>query len=108
MDQKFNGFADHTVEYDRLELLIGSKRSNSANEYSKGLYNIFESVVESERSAVTEIKKVMLNHGACGAMMSGSGTSVFGIFENETDAKNAASVLNDIGAISFVCYPQKP
>jgi 4-diphosphocytidyl-2-C-methyl-D-erythritol kinase len=34
-----------------------------------------------------------LEHGALGALMSGSGPSVFGLFEKRADAKDAAKEL---------------
>ena len=73
--------------------------------FSEGLYNIFESVVEPERPFVTELKNTMLACGAAGAMMSGSGTSVFGIFNTEEDARKTENILNEQGAVAYVCYP---
>lgn len=104
LDQKFNDFVGHTVEYDRMELLIGNKKSESAEEYCKGLYNIFESVVECERPCVTEIKRELLSCGAVGAMMSGSGTAVFGIFNSLVDAECAVTRLKETGAVAFLCF----
>lgn len=55
--------------------------------------NVFEQVVEvSDR---VKIKSVMRNHNAMMAMMTGSGTAVFGIFEKEKDAKKCADTLRD-------------
>lgn len=103
LDQKFNSFVDHTVAYDRFDILTDFQTTTTAIDYCKGLYNIFESVVENERPCVTEVKKVMLSCGAAGAMMSGSGTAVFGIFNSWDDAESAAIRLKEIGAIAFLC-----
>ena len=103
LDLKYNNFINYLPNTSKLNILQNS--SSDAKTYCIGLYNIFEDVVESERPAVTELKRIMLDFGASGAMMSGSGTSVFGIFSSEDDAKNAISALQSVGAVAHLCYP---
>ena len=44
---------------------------------------------------IAEIKKAMLSHGAKGAVMTGSGPTVFGIFDDEVRANAAReSIFN--------------
>ena len=106
LDEKYNNFENYNVNHTCLEILKNKK--SSAEEFCRGLYNIFESVVEEQRPAVTRIKGIMLEYGAKGALMSGSGTSVFGIFENEKEAEKCASVLKAQGAVAHVCFPYIP
>ena len=106
LDNVYNKFVGYTPKTDLLNILTKHNNSSiSLNDYSKGLFNIFESVVEPCRPAVTELKNTMTSYGAKCSMMSGSGTSVFGLFENEEDAKKALTKLKDIGAIAHLCYP---
>ena len=42
---------------------------------------------------IDEIKKVMLDNGAIGSLMSGSGPTVFGIFDDEAKIKDAYEVM---------------
>ena len=42
---------------------------------------------------IAEIKEHMMNHGAVGAMMSGSGPTVFGLFEDEKTAEAAYEAM---------------
>ena len=51
--------------------------------------NVFESVVFTHYPIVKEIKESMASCGADLSLMSGSGPTVFGIFENENNAKAA-------------------
>lgn len=106
LDVKFNNFTDYQVNYDRLSALMNANNETDIDEYCTNLFNIFESVVEPKRPFVTEIKNIMIKFRAAGAMMSGSGTSVFGIFKNEADAKSAVEALVAIGAAAHLCYPQ--
>ena len=64
-----------------------------------GMYNCFELLVPSAK----EIKEVMNNCGALGSMMSGSGTAVFGIFDNEEKMKSASNKLQAKNISVFCC-----
>lgn len=66
------------------------------------LYNVFESVIIPECPSVAEIKEVMLKHNAVASLMSGSGPTVFGIFENEQDRASAAAALASLGISVFI------
>ena len=100
----FKGYQPHT---ERLNCLTNNRYS-SIEEYSSGFFNIFEEVVEPQRPYVTEIKKIMKDSGAAASMMSGSGTSVFGIFRTEADAAHARDVLASHGIEAHLCYPYSP
>lgn len=61
---------------------------------SQHLCNDLESVVIGLHSELSEIKTLLRHLGACGALMSGSGSSIFGLFDNHKLAQKAYSVLN--------------
>lgn len=68
-------------------------------EICKGMYNCFELLVPS----VKEIKDIMSASGCLGTMMSGSGTAVFGIFDNTDKMKKAADILKDKKFSVYCC-----
>jgi len=51
-----------------------------------GLYNELEDVSVRHYPVISELKNLLIAHGALGALMTGSGPTVFGIFEREEDA----------------------
>lgn len=57
------------------------------------LYNVMEAVTGSDYAEIGEIKDVLLDCGADGAVMSGSGPSVFGLFSAEEKARRAEARL---------------
>lgn len=57
--------------------------------------NVLEQVTISEYPVIEEIKNVMKKKGALGAMMSGSGPTVFGLFENRQDARRVADKIKE-------------
>ena len=56
---------------------------------SNVLSNVLETVTVPEYPVLTEIKEFLVQNGAAGSLMSGSGPTVFGIFKNKEDARRA-------------------
>lgn len=65
--------------------------------------NVFEQVIEVVDRV--EYKRIMRENGASLCQMSGSGPTVFGIFENEEDAEKCAQELRKICNSVFVTKP---
>ena len=57
------------------------------------LYNDFEIAIQREHPAIKELKQMLRAFGALGALMSGSGSTVFGIFEDAPAVQFAESAL---------------
>ncbi len=68
------------------KLIDGLREGNTAA-VAENLCNVMESVTETMYPEIGGIKKKMLLNGAVGAVMSGSGPSVFGIFDDDKKAK---------------------
>jgi 4-diphosphocytidyl-2-C-methyl-D-erythritol kinase len=65
-----------------------------AREYlTTGLYNDLENVTLKMHPSLGLIKDLLISNGATGALMSGSGPTVFGIFDTEDKAKAAKNIL---------------
>ncbi len=70
------------------------------------MYNVFEDVLPEPRAGtVREIKHILLEHGALGACMSGTGPTVFGIFGSETGASSAFDDLKRDWPDTFLTRP---
>lgn len=66
------------------------------------LYNSFEDVVFNTYPQLGELKKHLLNLGADQALMSGSGSSIFGLFTNIHIAEKAYCSLKNNGLTSYL------
>ena len=64
---------------------------------AEGLHNDLETVTSTAHPVISRIKEVLLARGAAGALMSGSGPTVFGLFETEAACRNAAEDLSQEG-----------
>ncbi len=72
------------------EEMINALKGGSIQAVADNLCNVMESVTEKMYPIIGGIKKKMLLNGALGAVMSGSGPTVFGIFDDFDKAKRSA------------------
>ena len=59
--------------------------------------NVLETVTVNLYKEIEDIKNIMKNQGALNAIMSGSGPTVFGIFEDKLLAEKVAKTISDMG-----------
>ncbi len=73
--------------------------------FADQLFNRFEEVVFADLPEVKEIKDTLLSSGALGALMSGSGSAVYAVFENSKNASAACEKLCDRGVFAAQAKP---
>ena len=86
-----------------IKNMISAIECENTSAVSSLLYNKFESVIMPTNQNVERIKRIMLDNGAVGALMSGSGPSVFGIFLDENSQKKAYDALKNCSINAFLC-----
>ena len=74
------------------DAMIAALEQSNLQAVAEKLENTFEQVIPAN-SDVVAIREVLLQYGALNAMMSGSGSAVFGIFDDMTAAKAACDAL---------------
>lgn len=67
------------------------------------IFNDFEDYVFNKHRFIEEIKNEMYNTGAVFALLSGSGSSVYGLFRTSEDAENAKAKFADF--FTYICIP---
>lgn len=77
---------DENTKHPDVDSMIKEIENKNIVGVAQLMGNVLESVTEAKYPVIADIKKMMLSHNAMGAMMSGSGPTVFGLFENEGDA----------------------
>lgn len=87
---------------DKLGMLCAIQNRDLAEICSK-MENVFEQFIAVDNKV--EIKDVMRKNGALGVCMSGSGPTVFGIFEDKQLAENAASQLKSFADDIIITAP---
>lgn len=73
--------------------LISALEQGNLRELSCRMYNVFEDVNDRRMRTVAAIKSVLIDKGALGAVMTGTGSAVFGVFSDKTEAEGAREAL---------------
>lgn len=84
---------DDTTIHPDIDLLIDDIKAKNLHDIAAHMGNVLETVTIPNYLVIDEIKKHMLSNGAVGAMMSGSGPTVFGLFDDEDTAKKAYKAM---------------
>lgn len=79
----------------------------SLDDVARRMYNVFESVPDRRMNTVAEIKSRMLDCKALGSVMTGTGSSVFGVFRSAADAEKACRELSKDHRFCCIAEPQK-
>lgn len=87
---------EHIVHPD-MQQLIADIKERDLIKIARDMGNVLESVTIPEYPIIAEIKEHMMTHGAVGSMMSGSGPTVFGLFDDENTAQAAFEAMKASG-----------
>lgn len=102
LDRRYDDFKEpHGKTHP--DVLLGAMERGDLNAAAPYFKNLFEEVILPIRPTVGEIKGMMLKNGAHVAMMSGSGPSVWGIFDSAETAERAKAALLAAGHRAYVC-----
>lgn len=102
LDEKFGDFSS---QGGRADAMLRALDSGDLDSVCSELYNIFESVVSPKIEDVEMIKGKLVSYGAKGALMSGSGSAVFGLFVDQREADAAAEKIRADGYWAISCTP---
>lgn len=98
-----NKYGTSPLPYNGLENMVDAIKKGDITKTASLLYNKFESVIAESNKNIDAIKNTLLENGALGALMSGSGPSVFGIFDSKNDSINAYKALKSKKIRVFLC-----
>lgn len=84
-------------EHPDIDGLIEGLGNRDLHQIAGAMGNVLEEVTIEMHPVIAEIKKCMLEHGALGAMMSGSGPTVFGIYDDKNKIRTAMSKIKKQG-----------
>lgn len=74
--------------------LMAALEQGDLMEVARRMYNVFEDVLpERQLARVADIKNILIQQGALGANMSGTGPTAFGLFSSQSQAQAAYDVL---------------
>ena len=86
--------------------ILASVKSGDLQGICRRMYNVFEDVLPAKPNDVRRIKSMLLDCGALGAIMTGTGSAVFGIFDNPEKSERAQVHLSQRYREVFLAQPQ--
>ena len=97
-----------SVEYHPdIDGMVEALEAGNLKEIADRMENVLETVTIPEHPEIGQMKEVMRGEGALNAMMSGSGPTVFGIFEDKKQGLKARDILRK-GTLAKQVYLVKP
>ncbi len=84
-------------EHPDIDGIIDGLKKQDLHQVAGAMGNVLEDVTMEMHSVIGKIKNCMLEHGALGAMMSGSGPTVFGIYDDKNKIRTAMSRIKKQG-----------
>lgn len=97
---------ENTVHPD-IDGIVEALKEQNLYGVTERLGNVLETVTVSEYPVIVQIKERMIASGAVNALMSGSGPTVFGIFDDEKKARKAYEDMKASG-LSRQIYLTRP
>lgn len=88
--------AHDIAEHPNIDGIIEGLDQGDLSKIAASMGNVLERVTIEDYPIIEEIKNVMKEEGALNAMMSGSGPTVFGIFDDKAMAKQAEQKIREL------------
>ena len=86
----------HEIEdHPDIDGILAGLKAGDLKKVAGSMGNVLERVTVDAYPVIDQIKKMMIKEGARNARMSGSGPTVFGIFEEKATARKAADAIRD-------------
>ena len=86
-----------TTKHPDIDAIADAVKKKNLKLTAENMGNILETVTVPKNPVIEEIKRNMKANGALNAIMSGSGPSVFGLFQNEKEIHRAYDALKSSG-----------
>lgn len=94
---------DEIAAHPDIDILLAGIREGNLRKVADNMGNVLETVTIPNYPVIAQIREEMMRLGALNAMMSGSGPTVFGLFDDEELAERAYSALRE-GSLARQVY----
>lgn len=98
---------DELKTHPNIDAIIEAIDTGNVYAMADNMGNVLETVTEGNYPVISSIKQLMIEHGALSALMSGSGPTVFGIYDKEEAIHDAATFFK-INYPLYRTYITKP
>lgn len=91
-----------------VEKMVSALSCQKVEAIAGAMQNVFEELCsDQERTQLDQCRQLLLEHGALGALLSGSGSALFGLFDSDSCAKRSTVLLKGHPLLegAFLCRP---
>lgn len=81
------------LNHPNTQALLEGLDKGDLSQICKNMYNVFEETPLEQFVTIRQIRQTLMDQGALGSMMTGSGSAVFGIFDDPDRANSAHEAL---------------
>ncbi len=85
--------------------ILAALGSGDLGGVARRMFNVFEDVLPRSAADIARLKGELLSLGALGSVMSGTGSALFGIFDDADRAEKACAALRELCPEVFLCTP---
>ena len=93
---------DESIKHPDTKSAITALETGDLDLLASSCGNVLETVTAIEYPEIEEYKNILLSHGAAYSLMSGSGSSVFGIFADKKSAETAYNNFKNITPFTYL------
>lgn len=88
---------------NNINKMVKAIEENNIKAFCDNMYNALEFATNLKE--ISQIEQKMIHYGAVGALMTGSGSAVFGVFDDKTKAKECKELLSQEYNQIYLCKP---
>jgi 4-diphosphocytidyl-2-C-methyl-D-erythritol kinase len=96
---------DKTDRHGDINAAVDAIKRESLKDICSNMFNLLEQVVIREKPEIQKIKTRLDSSGALGSLMSGSGSTVFGVFDDEKTARKAFNTFKRVYRDTYLTRP---
>lgn len=96
---------DKTDRHGDINAAVDAIKRESLKDICSNMFNLLEQVVILEKPEIQKIKTRLDSSGALGSLMSGSGSTVFGVFDDEKTARKAFNTFKRVYRDTYLTRP---
>lgn len=105
--KKYDTLEENMINHPDVDGMIDAIKNSDIKDIADRIGNVLEFVTEEENPIIGKYKRAMMDEGALNAMMSGSGPTVFGIFDYSEDGLGKARLAEKkIKMLGGECFTQ--
>lgn len=92
-------------QHPNTKAAISAIEQGNLADLCRNMSNVFQPILNKQFPIIGQLCDCMTAHGALAACLTGTGSVVFGVYENDAAAKTGAEAVRQLGCKAFLAHP---